>query len=623
MEELTNDEQKKGNRKRKDKPGTQVIDLNNQSQTDQSTLQEDETKSRLDLISSPESPCEAAIGSVNSPNISDNNKNNSEHPKKFSDIINELKSLVTMAKQHPANIQELKLSVGDIEKWQELIDELKKKLTGVKDATLMFSDRNEMQQNNSLNLSDDDITEVDESKKPKGSDAEPMQFPDLNSMKPAVLTSLSKCTTSSPLPHGLAENLLNYIFCFCVGYQECSLIVIDQFTSSEKEQLEKDLLVAIPHLETNLSDTYNSLGGESVADFRRVRSGLQFLQDEIVSKLNSLELNAKMTGLLQSEFIKKIDCQLTSWKEKCKWNTSELLDLQFIPPTHYWYLEKKQVEITAPDVMSPKTEMKAAEESLMEDAKKQYEEKRNAAKESLVKLKNSLVAQRQSRAPEAKIRETKLKIAEQHTTIEKIQLDFIGANRRQLDAYKKDLEQCIQQIIDASAVDNKENVELKSNKTVFEEKIQQYTTIIEQKQQQFLDDKGAAMKNEGAKKKYLKFLESTRKTLGKNTLINQNDQIIRAVISENVKEIFELLAKTKLTISFAGREDITQYFTSSNRVGALLIIGVWDYEKSNSQMSSLDGVMADVAKLDSVFYKLGWNVEISLNESAEVRILIS
>ncbi|PAV83691.1 hypothetical protein WR25_00715 [Diploscapter pachys] len=530
--------------------------------------------------------CEAAVRNVNSLiiNLSNANyiirKNDSEISiqqreeylkpvNKFSDIANELKSLATMAEQYA----ESGVSIDKIEKLQRSMSEMMKKLAEAKDATPMFNNGNEMQQAiNNNRLFDSNVEEGDKFEEPEESDAEklqniqPMQPPDFNSMKFAFLTSLSECVTSSRLPHGLAEDLLYYVFFLCMDCRKYSSSVIDQFTASEKEQLKKDLLIAILRLESNLKGTFDNPGTGKVADLCRVRSGLQFLQDEIVSQLYNLDLNTKMFILLQSEFVKEINNRLTSWKGTCEWDSDEHLDLQFIPVSHDWYLKEQRYEIIASGIMSPKTEMVAAKEKLMEETKKQHEKKMNAAKESLKKLEARLANQEQNGASEAEIRETKPKIAEQHETIEKLWLDFIGVNRWQLDAYHKDLEQCTRQIENARAVDNKRVVELENDKAPCQEDIEQYTRETEESQKQFLDNKGAAMKDEGAKEEYLKFVENAQKNLGKNTLIEQNGRIIRAVTSMDAERVFYLVAKTESTVCFSDEEDIILHFNEKFRV---------------------------------------------------------
>ena len=171
-----------------------------------------------------------------------------------------------------------------------------------------------------------------------------MQPLDFSPMKFAVLTSLSECANSSRLPHGLVEDLLYYVFFLCVNCREHLSIAINQFTLSEKEQLKTNLLIFIPRLESNLEDTFGRFGTESGADFRRVRSGLQFLQDDIASQLDNPKLNAKMTDLLRSEFVKEIDRRLTHWKQNQEWDQNEHLDLRFVPASHDWYLgEQREV----------------------------------------------------------------------------------------------------------------------------------------------------------------------------------------------------------------------------------------------------------------------------------------
>ncbi|PAV80656.1 hypothetical protein WR25_12765 [Diploscapter pachys] len=200
------------------------------------------------------------------------------------------------------------------EDYRARMDELNSKLAEVKDATPMFSDENKI----------------------------PTQSPDFTSMKNSVLRSLSKCASSRPLSHGLAEDLLDYVFFFCVGCREHSLIPIDQFTPSEKKQLEKDLFFAIPRLETNLSETYNNLGGESIAGFRRTRSGLQFLQEDIVFEQSNVDVDMLMNELMRSDFVKEIDRRLRHWKKIREWNPHDILNLRFVPPSHDWWLEEQR-----------------------------------------------------------------------------------------------------------------------------------------------------------------------------------------------------------------------------------------------------------------------------------------
>ncbi|PAV80655.1 hypothetical protein WR25_12764, partial [Diploscapter pachys] len=235
-----------------------------------------------------------------------------------------------------------------------------------------------------------------------------------------------------------------------------------------------------------------------------------------------------------------------------------------------------------------KTEMDAARENLMEEVKKHYKEKTNVAKESLKKLEdrfkgltNPLANQEQSQASEAEIRETKAKIAEQYEAIEKLQLDFIGENRRQLDAYENVLKVCRQRIKETKKVrDENRMAELEKNESLYQKRIEQYTKETEESQQKYLNDKGAVIKDKGAKKEYLKFIENSKKNLGKNTLIDQNGRIIRAVTSMDAERVFYLVSKTKSTVRFAfglvantesvirfpGEEDIILYFNEEFRV---------------------------------------------------------
>ncbi|PAV60592.1 hypothetical protein WR25_14061 isoform C [Diploscapter pachys] len=229
------------------------------------------------------------------------------------------------------------------------------KLTETIDATPMFSDGNEAQQaindNNQFVLDasrppGSDVKEDDKFEEPKGSDAELVQSPNFIPTITTVFLFLSKCASSFPLSYDLARDLLEFVFFLCVDCRKYSFSTIDQFTTSQKKRLVEELFIAIPRLASIPEDTFNILGTESAADFRRVLSGLQFLQDEIVSKLDNPELNAKMVDLLQSEFVKVINHRLALWKGTCEWDPKEHSDLKFIPPTHYWYLEKQHEEKT-------------------------------------------------------------------------------------------------------------------------------------------------------------------------------------------------------------------------------------------------------------------------------------
>ncbi|PAV63709.1 hypothetical protein WR25_11485 [Diploscapter pachys] len=172
-----------------------------------------------------------------------------------------------------------------------------------------------------------------------------MQFPGISSMKTNLLSILAQCASPpSSFRHGLAEEFLDQVFYFCIGCRHHSLPAIEQFTSSEKEELQSNLLIAIPRLEANLQSQFSRLGGESVTGFRQVRSGLQFLQDDIVDRQSSAEVDIRMNDLLQSDFVKEIDRRLANWKEEEEWDPQYVYDLRFIPESHNWWLEDQREE---------------------------------------------------------------------------------------------------------------------------------------------------------------------------------------------------------------------------------------------------------------------------------------
>ncbi|PAV63706.1 hypothetical protein WR25_11483 isoform B [Diploscapter pachys] len=209
----------------------------------------------------------------------------------------------------------------------------------------------------------------------------------------------------------------------------------------------------------------------------------------------------------------------------------------------------------------------AARENEINTKKKLYQDAEKEAKTTLKNLEKELTRQKEANASESEIKNTESRIAEQKQNIERLQLDFVKTNRLEMIQYEEHLKSCREQIKQAEAEGNREKLaELKKDEALYLKKMKKSTEATEKQQQKFLDDKGEAMKDKDTKKAYSDFVKNTQNCRGENTQIDQNDRIIRAVISMDAEQVFKLVAETKSTVRFATGEDIILHFNEEIRV---------------------------------------------------------
>lgn len=105
-------------------------------------------------------------------------------------------------------------------------------------------------------------------------------------------------------------------------------------TNQERTEAAKVLCVALPKIESSLNTFQGSLNSDLRQTAQRLRSGLQFLVDELKEEAPYKEIEP----ILSCSAVKLVELYIENTKGiSPEFSTPEHIDLSSIPPSHFWW----------------------------------------------------------------------------------------------------------------------------------------------------------------------------------------------------------------------------------------------------------------------------------------------
>ncbi|KAI5150600.1 hypothetical protein ENBRE01_1590 [Enteropsectra breve] len=160
-----------------------------------------------------------------------------------------------------------------------------------------------------------------------------------------ILNDLSLLVADSDLVS--AGGVLRLIFSLCRHANVSSVQARTYFTAEQLQELDSLLLKAIPYFVSGLFDC-QKYGSESLMRLRTIRSGVQFLEDEIATSDGDIDLYFAVRDLMENPAVfdldKKLDVYTGETGDYDSWESCE--DLRGVPDEHYWWsdLERQYSE---------------------------------------------------------------------------------------------------------------------------------------------------------------------------------------------------------------------------------------------------------------------------------------
>ncbi|KAI5150125.1 hypothetical protein ENBRE01_1312 [Enteropsectra breve] len=160
-----------------------------------------------------------------------------------------------------------------------------------------------------------------------------------------ILNDLSLLVADSGLVS--AGGVLRLIFSLCRHANVSSVQARTYFTAEQLQELDSLLLKAIPYFVKGLY-VCQKYGSESLMRLRTIRSGVQFLDDEIATTDGDINLYFAVSDLMEGHAVFLLDKKLRVYTgmtgDYDSWDSCE--DLRGVPDKHYWWsdLERQYSE---------------------------------------------------------------------------------------------------------------------------------------------------------------------------------------------------------------------------------------------------------------------------------------